>query len=266
VFGLGVRTGSIPLTVNLGVNHTRLSYGSFILVPDEPLEPYESTTGLTLALGMGDLVGIGVGVKWFDVYFPSQNQVSGLVQFSSTAWDYGFYARSPFLPIGKQASAPPTGRLRFLGAISWSNNGDVKTESGALSPLFELRRESLGLEFDLLPATRLFPVSNPWMVRLLDDAHLVSVAAALGWQSDLVGDDDTDALRGLEVRVLDVFAIRTGHVKDDTNRIDGTSFGWGLSWFGYAGVDYAKVPQYTEVSKLAKWSFWLRVPFDFSLN
>jgi hypothetical protein len=68
--------------------------------------------------------------------------------------------------------------------------------------------------------------------------------------------------RGLEVKVLDVFAYRWGWVNDEAGRITGNSHGWGISLLEYLGVDYAVIPQARGIARVTKVSAWVRIPFD----
>jgi len=287
VFGIGFRVGDVPFNFNVGANHTYLSYGESVVAdPGSPdpvgtFESHETTTGLTAALGIADVVGAGIGVKWFRSYLGPVLYTE--VEGKATPIDFGFYARTPPIVIPSDAPGPAWSELRFLGAVAWANSGgdiDFNVPFGS-DELPKVRREALGAEFHLIPASRLFPTTNRWLGRLLKDAHLVSVSAAFGREKDLVSSSIPDTLaqylgrndregiitsRGFEVRFLDVLSFRSGYLFDDPGEIKDGTFGWGLSWFGYAGVDYARIPQYRELSKVAKWSFWFRVPFDVGLD
>jgi hypothetical protein len=261
----------MPLRFSFGFNHTGLSYGA-------TTNATESTLGGTFAIGIGDLVGVGIGVKHFkirDLYVGGAAEFSG---GSATAIDYGILARSPEFPFRKDDAPESLWSVTLTGAMAWSNRGgDIDFDDGFSDPLPRIRRESLGIEFDILPARQLFPTDNPWLGRILEDVHLVSVAAALGRDDSLLEMDIPDSVlaqlsrneregirnyRGLEVSLLDSFSMRWGHTTDEAGQIEGNTRGWGLSLLGLAGVDYARIPQFETLGEVAKWSFWIRVPLD----
>lgn len=283
VMGVG-RTPSMPVTVSLGFNHTGLDYGLSILTdPGSPdpigtFESHEVTRGVTFAAGLMDIVGVGVGLKTAETdLYPGGESGQG----RAAAFDYGILVRTPQFRFLKDGASRPRGTVVLTGGLSWNNRGGDMfrlVPDRMADPLPKVRREAVGVDIDLFPADRLFHPSSPWLSRLLRDAHLVSVSAALGREKDLlagVGIPDSVLAelsrneregitnhRGIEVRFLDCIAVRVGRVNDDAGGIVDNTYGWGLSILGKVGVDYARIPQFHTLENVVKWSFWLRIPFD----
>lgn len=65
---------------------------------------------------------------------------------------------------------------------------------------------------------------------------------------------------GVEARLFDLLALRAGCIHDEPGEIKNFTYGAGLSWHGWAGMDFASVPQYNDSTRLKKFSAWLRVP------
>jgi len=277
----------VPLNFSIGWNRTHLDYGTVVAFnPDspDPLGSYNATEtvkGFTLALGVGGVAGIGVGIKTLDVDL-------GLGGTGSTrARDFGLLVRTPYLVLGTDApgpisvARPRTGDVAFrvLGAVAWSNRGNdisiSQTRQG--DPLPKTRRESIGFELGVIPLSRYVTARSGFVERFVRDARMLSVAAALGRDKNLVAQAFPDSIaaqlskneregirtyKGFEVRLLDAFSYRRGSIFDDPGEIKGTTTGWGISLLGYVGFDHAEIPQYKELQRVKKWSFWVRVPLD----
>ena len=65
---------------------------------------------------------------------------------------------------------------------------------------------------------------------------------------------------GYEIRLLGVVSYRRGTILDDAGKIWGKTEGWGVSFFGHAGFDFAEIPQFEELQRVKKWSAWVRIP------
>jgi hypothetical protein len=284
VAGVGGPILGTPVTVSMGFNRIRLDYGESVLTdPGSPepigvFESFEFAHGVTFAAGVKDLAGVGVGIKRLEVDLASGlEDVDGRGRV--TAYDHGFLVRTPAFPFRKVDAPEPLWSVVLTGGLSWLNRGGSieLVEGRGGDPLPKVRRESVGLDLDLLPARKVFPVSNRWLLRSLHDVHLLSVSAALGREKDLLVGDIPDSVaahisenaaegisnyRGIEIRFLDSFAVRFGRINDERGQVIGNTFGWGLSILGKIGVDYARIPQSRELSNVVKWGFWLRVPLD----
>jgi hypothetical protein len=267
VAGMSYQAGSVPLNFSLGLNHTDLSYGESIATGPSPVvfTSYENTTGGTAALSLWDIIGAGVGVKRFEV-----DLAAGLPGIDGrgevTAWDYGILARSPKYPFRKTGEPEPRWRASLVGGVAWSNNGDdiSLVEQRQADPLPYVRRESIGLDLDIIPASDFIHTSNKWMSRMISDVHLISFSGAIGRETSLITDESI-TYRGAEIRLLDSASIRFGHINDEIGQIIGSTFGWGISFLGWVGVEYARIPQYVELDDVTKWSLWIRLPLNATL-
>lgn len=275
-----------------GFQRTHLDYGESIAtgVGPEPFvafDSWETTTGAAFAAGYRQLLAAGVGFKHVEVSLAPAWVAQGAGGGESTALDFGLMARTPHLGFRggrpaldwRAAGNLHTARARLLGGTSWSNYGHRISLSSDREgdPLPRVRRESVGLELDLLPAVDVFGGSFPFLARFLRDVHVVSFAGGFGRDKNLLAYDIPDSLaddlskneregivtyKGWEVRFLDCFSYREGEIFDDPGGIKDSTKGWGASFFGYAGVDFAEIPQYGELDHVEKWSFWVRIPLD----
>ena len=279
VIGGTTLDGRIPFNLSLGFNNTFLDYGESFAPELGEFSSFERTKGVTAAVGIRDLVGIGFGVKRFMGSFTGLPEHEG----RATLHDFGVLGRTPLLPFRAKGESRPVDASLAMG-VSWLNHGnDIRfpERSAAGDPPPKVRRESLGFEVGFFPALDHIKTSNKWLSGILRDTHLISVSAAIGREKDLLAfeHDIPDSIRatlskndiegistyrGAEVRFLDTVALRIGHINDEAGGIIGETYGWGFSLLGVAGVDYARIPQFRTLEHVVKWAFWIRVPLDAS--
>jgi len=277
----------VPLNFSIGYNRTDLDYGISVLTGPGSPDPIgtfnstENTDGVTLAVGVGSLVGIGIGLKTTEVNLAPGSDGK------ASARDIGILARTPYLVYDAEAPeafavstrAGGQASLRLLGALAWSNHGDPISlvPNRQSDPLPEVRREAVGVELNVMPLHRVTTFQSRLLKRLTRDAHVLTVSAGLGLDDSMVDEAIPDSIaarlskndregivtyKGFEIRLFDVFSYRRGSIFDDPGEIKGTTTGWGLSFFGVLGFDRAEIPQYKELQRVKKSSFWVRVPLD----
>jgi hypothetical protein len=278
------------LRASIGYNRTDLNYGKSVSTdpgsPD-PLGTFESTehtNGITLAVGYRDVIGVGFGFKSVQVdLVPPELHLGGGSGGAHTV-DYGILARTPSLELrpaggGLGWGAGRDGMLsaRMLGGMGWSNRRDdiSLVEERSSDPLPAVRRDGLGIEIGLVPVNRLLGDAGRDLPRLFEGVDLVSFAGGVGRTKSLLERDIPDSLAagmtrneregiivrdGYEIRLLGVVSYRRGTILDDAGKIWGKTEGWGVSFFGHAGFDFAEIPQFEELQRVKKWSAWVRIP------
>ncbi len=279
----------LPLNLTAGYNYSRLDYGAQppFVTPTGSGSPHEVVHGGALAVGLGDYLGIGVTgqrVK-LDLYplVPS-----GTERVTATAWNYGALVRAPmYVSVAPESgftlsfdrSRAYTFRVTPTAGVSWTGRGKpIVFDHGGADPLPATRREAVGLDLGILPVGAVLPYPDATSTRFFRGAHVLSVSAALGRDKDLnppypvvqpTGPElspnarnGISNYRGVEVKVLDVFAYRWGWINDEAAKITGNSHGWGVSLFEYLGVDYAVIPQAQGLDRVTKVSAWVRIPLD----
>ena len=228
-----------------------------------------------MAAGIRRGLGIGMGIKsvraGFDspVYFPEGR---------TTAFDFGILYEVPWATPGAGASGRAARWDNPRVGISASNLGAPMgggyTGLGIRLPHVVRLAVGESAHFGSIPdppaAARAAAAPSP---RSRDRLRLTASVSAEKILIDVERSLDSTAtysyfdrhnisLRGgLEARFFDLLALRAGYLHDDPREVKGFTFGAGLSWHGWAGLDFASVPQYTELSRLKKFSAWLRVSF-----
>lgn len=289
--GLGVPLGGarLPLNLAVGYSHSRLDYGAqpAFETPTGSGSPHEVVHGGALAVGFGDYLGIGVTGQRVKLDLYPRNP-SGTGRATATAWNYGVLVRMPVHVAAAREGRPALSldrkrsyliRVVPTAGVAWTGRGKrIVFESGGADPLPAMRREAVGLDLDILPVGSILPHPDPTSTRFFRGAHVLSVSAALGRDKDLIAPypvvqparpelspnarNGISNYRGVEVKVLDVFAYRWGWINDEASQITANSHGWGVSLFKYLGVDYAVIPQTRGVDQVTKVSAWVRIPLD----
>ena len=242
VVGYRPVSAPVPLNFSIGFNRTDLDYGEFPLTEAGPevigtFHPFEKTNGFTFAVGVANLVGVGLGRKKTEVNLGLGT--SG----DATTTDYGILARSPYLvfdaespdPFSFARSAVGPVSLRALGAVAWSNRGGVIFLVGQrdADPLPAVRRESIGFELHVLPVSRYVNFQNGILKRIFRDTQALTFSAAVGRDDSLLGDiPDSIVVNlsqnerkgiatydGFEIRLFDIFSYRRGSIVDDPSSI-----------------------------------------------
>jgi len=279
--------GALPVNLTAAYSYTHIGYGTEPFgLPPGAAEPTERMHGGAVAVGLGEFVGVGAAMERlkFDLVAPPDGPGSA----SATAWNYGALVRVPveYNAAHRTGAAVSLGehpdhtvRVTPAAGLAWVHRGaDFEYETGGSDPLPRTRREAVGLDIDAFPVSEFLPHPNPIAARILRDVHFVSVSAALARDKDLNAPYGTAATRppmvsrnewegignyrGVEVKILNIFAWRWGRINDEPSGITGDSHGWGISLLGYAGADFADIPQVPGLDRLEKWSYWVRIPLD----
>ena len=84
------------------------------------------------------------------------------------------------------------------------------------------------------------------------------VRAGLEWERSLVALSTAPVYHGgAEFVYLNNYALRLGYLNDATGDVKGFSGGFGVSWAG-ATLEYANVPQATDLDRVHRFALWLK--------
>lgn len=260
----------------LNASSARLAYGWSYTEPnlyDGPRpDTYENVYGVAAGVRVGQRVGLGAGIKWLHDFVPA-------VWLGSDGRD-GTGTTGPLFDLGALGQIPlgaAPGALQFTLGAALHNMGPrvrlAPAVPGEMLP--HVARGGVGLEWrrdastaDESPASKgiasrhwltAFTVelgleksldSNPWMADSTYAAH----AGYLARHDIVLGG-------GGEVKLFDLVALRAGYLHDEPGAIKKLTWGFGVDARHVAGFDFASVPQTYDLSRVKKFSLWLRLPF-----
>jgi len=243
---------AVPLTVNLNYNH---------LVYDWPWEGSRNrdrqiARGGALAFRFLPTLSAGVGLKFYDRDCEfCQSETSG------HAFDFGLLFSYDATPIQVGVA------LNNIGPDVTVKSGFEGATPEWKSTLPETFRASVGTGFDH-GGTASFLLKN-------ETVPLISLAASIGGEKLLSGDiPDSVVSRlpylvrhevilygGLEVKTLEFLAARVGYVHDEGGHIKDFTWGLGLSFLKYGGVDFSSRPLCCDFARRSRFGGWVAVPF-----
>lgn len=274
---LAIPWGGNRLVFDLNTTHVGSLFYSMQPYAPPVIHLHDDAHGVAVAVGIRRGLGVGVGVKTVRVGSDNRDFFPGA---RATAFDFGIIYDAPWMAPGATALTAP---------VRWDN------------PRVGISASNLGQPLDLIDQAPGIRLPHVVRLAIGESVHfgaapgLSDGGRAAGTQSSRapardrlrltasvcaekqlnVPEGSPDSLPpeaylrrhrisirgGLEARLLDLLALRAGYIHDDPREIKGFTFGAGLSWHAWAGLDFASVPQYTEFSRLKKFSAWLRVPF-----
>jgi hypothetical protein len=258
--------------VALGFSLARLGYHDLVGccpgarssadVAEEPT--HDQAVGVSTGIQLFRQLAVGVGIKSIKVDDGPIARSSGYDDlYHGAAVDFGIYGESP-LGVGTPGAASARAGTTWLYGLALQNAGPALRSSfpgGYRAALSRTLRAATGLRFgrergrhrprfdgsvafsiEKLYVTPPDPpdstVTYSWF-----DRHNVTVHG------------------GAELRLGGLLALRGGYLFDDPAEIKGWTYGAGLALRERIGVDVASIPQYTELSRVTKFSAWVRLPF-----
>ena len=257
----------LPVNVALNLSYNRLNYGEVQVTgpggpdPITTVEPIESTVGLAAGLGIADILAVGGGVKFFSSDFKAP--LDDPAKASATTFDYGVQVQTPALPGPNSDRSLPDWQIRAKAGMGWSNRGgELEYVPGTSpDPMPAVRRGSVGVDLRFFPLANNLPQDTWCVADRLRDRAWFNVRIAVGRETEMTsGQDYKTNHQGFEVSVLDLFSFRKGRVYDPVSGIEDDTNGYGFNFLGYAGFDYANIPQHRDLDRVKKYTFWVRVP------
>lgn len=275
-FSFGSAALAVPLGGNRLVFDVHTAHVGYMVFSTQPYSPpafhvHDDAHGIATAVGIGRRLGVGIGVKAVraggddPTYYPEAR---------STAFDFGILCSLPWAPAHAAASYGPQTWDDLRLGISASNLGAPLTlyDPAQALRMPHLVRLAMGEAVHLGSATDASLSAYP-TGRSADRVTIVASVAAEKLLNDPEGAPDSTMTRsyldrhqitlrgGVEARFFDLLALRAGYIHDEPGEIKDFTFGAGLTWRALVGIDFASVPQYTELSRLKKLSAWVRLPF-----
>ena len=229
--------GYIQPTNSIGtmqVDVTYLSYGQSVATDEAGQEQgsfssYEVSPALALGFKFLPSLGLGVAVKYVRVDLAPQRVLrdpsgSGSGVGTSWAFDLGALYRM--------------NRLRF---------GTVVTNLGPDITFIDAEQSD--------PMPRTLRVGGMYDVMSSDVAV---VRAGAEWERPLVTLKTPSIYHaGAEFVYMNTFALRAGYLYDKQGDVIGPAGGFGFSWGG-ASLEYANVPQATDLDRVHRFALWLK--------
>lgn len=272
--------GSAALAVPLGGNrlvfdvHTaHVGYMAFSTQPYSPpaFHVHDDAQGIAMAVGIGRRLGVGIGVK---AVRAGGDDPANYPEARSTAFDFGILCSLPWAPAHAAASYGPQTWDELRVGISASNLGAPLTlyDPAQARRMPHLVRLAMGETLHLGSTTDASLSAYP-TGRSTDRVTIVASVAAEKLLNDPEGAPDSTMTRsyldrhqitlrgGVEARLYSILALRAGYIHDDPGEIKNFTYGAGLSWHEWAGIDFASIPQYPELTRVTKFSAWFRLPF-----
>lgn len=279
-FTFGSAAWAIPvgrnrLVFDLNTTHIGYEVPNWSPYATGPYRIHDDARGLAVGVGIGKRLGLGVGVKWIrsggDLPYP-------LFQRRATAYDFGLVIA---IPCGGTRARSGAGsrhwddpRVGVAAANFGAPVDDGFPSQGDRLP--HVVRVAIGECVHLGSATDLSDGAHDAASPTTRPRDRLRLSASVSAEKLLLhSDGPVDStvtytyldrhqitLRGgCEARLYSILALRAGYIYDDPGEIKGFTFGAGVSWREWAGFDFASIPQYTELSRVKKFSAWVRVPF-----
>lgn len=232
---------------------------------------FENVYSIASGFGIGKYFGLGAGAKWLHdgqpAFTPGSNRDAR--KTTGPAFDVGALGRIPL--------SSSDGALQLSLGAALHNMGPrvqlLPNLAGAMLP--HVARGGVGLEWRRGSAADDDSTARHGIV---GGALLTAITVEMGMEKSLTshrstGDSLLDAHAsylsrhqiilggGGEVKLFDLVALRAGYLHDEPGAIKKLTWGFGVDARHVAGFDFASVPQAYDLSRVKKFSLWLRLPF-----